>query len=229
MRILVLVPARGGSFRLPDKNKKLLGGKPLITWTLETIKGIPDICDVLVSTDDPDIASIARKTGVLVPWLRPSELATDTASSVDVALHALDWYEEQFGKVDGLLFLQPTSPFRTRETIEAGIDLFSQHDGRTVIGVSHANQHPMWALKVKDDYVEPYFDSHGFGLRSQDLSEVFHPNGCLYLITPDEIRSTRSFFSKKATPLIIDSDIEALDIDTHTDFEFATFIYNQRY
>lgn len=229
MRILVLVPARGGSFRLPGKNKKILGGKPLIIWTLETIRGIPDICDVLVSTDDPDIASIARKTGVLVPWLRPSELSTDTASSVDVAIHALDWYEEHFGKVDGLLFLQPTSPFRTRETIEAGMDLFSQHDGRTVIGVSHAIQHPMWALKVKEGYVEPYFDSHGFGLRSQDLSEVFHPNGCLYLITPNEIRSTRSFFSKKATPLIIDSDIEALDIDTHTDFEFATFICNQMY
>ena len=80
-------------------------------------KNIPEICDILVSTDDPQIAQIAKDAGALVPWLRPPELGTDAARSVDVALHALEWYEGERGSVDGLLFLQPTSPFRTLSLI----------------------------------------------------------------------------------------------------------------
>jgi CMP-N-acetylneuraminic acid synthetase len=90
MRILAVIPARGGSKRLPKKNIKPLGGKPLINWSIEAIRGISEICEVLVSTDDSEIASIAKQAGASVPWLRPSHLSTDTASSVDVALHALD-------------------------------------------------------------------------------------------------------------------------------------------
>jgi CMP-N-acetylneuraminic acid synthetase len=91
MRILVLIPARGGSKRLPGKNIKLLGGKPLINWSIESILGISAVCDILVSTDDSEIAEIARQAGASVPWLRPANLSTDTASTVDVALHTLDW------------------------------------------------------------------------------------------------------------------------------------------
>ena len=124
MKILALIPARGGSERLPDKNTRLLGDKPLIVWSIEIIKDIPEICDILVSTDDIDISKISKESGALLPWLRPAELATDTASSVDTALHALDWYEAEKGAVDGLLLLQPTSPFRSRDTIYKGIKLF---------------------------------------------------------------------------------------------------------
>jgi CMP-N,N'-diacetyllegionaminic acid synthase len=96
MKILVLIPARGGSKRLPGKNIRLLGDRPLIVWTIDLAKNIPKICDILVSTDDIAIAEVASKAGALVPWLRPAELATDTATSVDVCLHALDWYEKEY-------------------------------------------------------------------------------------------------------------------------------------
>lgn len=91
MRILALIAARGGSKRLPGKNIRVLGGKPLIVWSIDAARGIPEICDILVSTDDPAIAAVCSEAGAYVPWLRPEGLATDTASSVDVALHALDW------------------------------------------------------------------------------------------------------------------------------------------
>ena len=119
-----MVTARGGSKRLPGKNICILGGRPLIQWSVDAAKDIPEICDILVSTDDSQIAGIALSAGALVPWLRPAALATDTASSAAACIHALDWYEAERGKVDGLLLLQPTSPFRTRATIQQGIRLF---------------------------------------------------------------------------------------------------------
>ena len=114
MKILALITARSGSKRIPDKNIKKLCGRPLINWSIDVAKDVEDICDILVSTDSPIIAEIANKAGALVPWLRPEDMAIDSASSVDVSLHALDWYQSEVGKVDGLILLQPTSPFRTK-------------------------------------------------------------------------------------------------------------------
>ena len=113
LRLLAIVPARGGSKRLPRKNVLLLGGKPLIAWTIDAARDSGCFVDVLVSTDDAEIADRARAHGALVPWLRPPEFATDTARSIDVVLHALDWYERERGAVAGMMLLQPTSPFRT--------------------------------------------------------------------------------------------------------------------
>ena len=135
MRILVVITARGGSKRLPGKNIRILGEKPLIIWSIDVAKDIPEICDILVSTDDTAIASICTEAGALVPWLRPAELATDTANSIDVVLHALDWYETEKGAVDGILLLQPTSPFRTKKTVLRGIELFSKNEQQPVLGV----------------------------------------------------------------------------------------------
>ena len=115
MRILTVIAARGGSKRLPGKHIRVLGEKPLIIWSIDVAKDIPEICDILVSTDDTAIASVCTEAGILVPWLRPVELATDTANLVDVVLHALGWYETEKGAVDGILLLQPTSPFRTKK------------------------------------------------------------------------------------------------------------------
>ena len=125
MKILALVLARGGSKRLPRKNSLPLGGKPLIQWSIDAAKGVEHIIDVMVSTDDKDIANISREGGALVPWLRPAHLATDESSSAESALHAVDWYESEKGPIDGLLLLQPTSPFRSKAMIKKGIE-FSQ-------------------------------------------------------------------------------------------------------
>jgi N-acylneuraminate cytidylyltransferase len=226
MKILALITARGGSKRLPGKNIKLLGSKPLILWSIDVAKNNLDICDILVSTDNPAIAEISREAGAKVPWLRPSELATDNASSVDVALHALDWYEASKGSVDGILLLQPTSPFRTRETVLRGIELFRINNHQTVLGVSEVDDHPMWTLKMEDVYAVPFMKDHGFGMRSQDLPSAYVVNGSFYLISPEELRRSRSFVGSKITPLLIESEKEALDIDTEWDWFLAENFLN---
>jgi CMP-N,N'-diacetyllegionaminic acid synthase len=149
MRILALITARGGSKRLPGKNICLLGGKPLIVWSINIAKDIPEVVDTLVSTDDKEVAEIAKNADALVPWLRPQELAADTASSVDVCLHALEWYVKEDGTVDGLMLLQPTSPFRNHKSVLQGIKIFSSHQHRSVNGVSPAETHPMWCFKIE--------------------------------------------------------------------------------
>lgn len=224
MRILALIAARAGSKRLPGKNMKLLGSKPLIVWSIDVAKNNPEICDILISTDDKAIAEICTEAGAYVPWLRSAELASDEASSVDVALHALDWYEAEKGVVDGLLLLQPTSPFRTRLTVRNGIELFKAFNHQPVLGVSPSHEHPMWTLKRESDYLVPFMQEHGFGRRSQDLPPSYVVNGSFYLISPAELRIYRSFIGEKTIPLIIESPQEALDIDTEWDFKIAEFI-----
>ena len=228
MRILALIPARGGSKRVPGKNIRLLGGKPLITWSIEAAQGIAEICDILVSTDNQEIANIAINAGALVPWLRPLELATDEASSIDVAIHALDWYESTNGKVDGLMLLQPTSPFRTRNTIKNGMELFRSNPRMSVIAVSPVQDHPMWALKRLGGYLIPYIDRHGLNNQSQDLDEALIVNGSIYITSPEKMRKEKSFFGEKPVPLIIDSLQELLDIDTEWDFRLCEILIEDK-
>ena len=226
MKILALITARSGSKRIPDKNIKKLCGKPLINWSIDVAKGIEDICDILVSTDSPIIADIAHKAGALVPWLRPEEMASDTSSSVDVSLHALDWYQAEIGKVDGLLLLQPTSPFRTQETIKKGIKLFFKHNMKSVVGFSPVNDHPLWCYKLENGIMKPFIDNKEH-LKSQDLPPLYITNGSIYLITPDELRINKSFYKGNIVPYIIDNPRESLDIDTLWDWEIAEMICNK--
>ena len=221
MRILAIIPARGGSKRLPGKNIRILRGKPLIVWSIDAAKDIPEICDIRVSTDDPATAEVCAEAGALVPWLRPEELATDTARSIDACLHALDWYESERGSVDGLLLLQPTSPYRSPQTIKSGMALFHEYDGRPVIGVSPAKAHPMWCFKVEGDTMRPFLDEGGLTLRSQDLPAAYVANGVFYLATPSCLRARRSFYGEDTVPLMIDSQQEAIDIDTEWDWTLA--------
>lgn len=222
MKILALIPARGGSKRLPKKNIRVLGNKPLIVWSIDIAKEIPEICNILVSTDDPEIAEVADKSGALVPWLRPPELASDIASSVDVCLHALNWYISKKEPIDGLLLLQPTSPFRTAEKIREGIALFQENSCKTVISVSPTKSHPMWCFQIKNNSLHPFVNSKlGLGLRSQDLPDAYEVNGYLYIIKPQELYESKSFFSGSLIPLVIDSYRESIDIDTHWDWKIA--------
>jgi N-acylneuraminate cytidylyltransferase len=220
LRILALVTARGGSKRLPGKNIRLLGGIPLIVWSIEVAKDVPQICDILVSTDDPAIVAIGRNAGAMVPWLRPAELATDSATSIDVSLHALDWYERQNGTIDGLLLLQPTSPFRRRATVTRGISLFCAHRNRSVVSVSQATSHPMWCVQVIGDSLRPYVEG-GMHLRSQELPLAYALNGAFYLAAPETLRTQRSFYSDDACPLVISDPEESIDIDTEWDWMIA--------
>ena len=221
MKILALITARGGSKRLPGKNIRIFGGKPLIEWSIDIAKDIPEICDILVSSDDPAIAEVARNAGAMVPWLRPAELSTDQASSVDVAIHALDWYEQTHEPVDGLLLLQPTSPLRRQETLVRGMALFKQYSYRSVIGVSPAQSHPMWCFRVDGDSMHRFMESGKDWLRSQDVPPAYVVNGGFYLVEPGCLRKLQSFYSNDMVPLEVNEPKEAIDIDTEWDWKIA--------
>ena len=223
MRILALILARGGSKRLPGKNIRHLGGRPLIGWSIDIGKLIPEVCDVLVSTDDSKIQGVAKELGAYTPWLRPKELSADNSSSVDAALHALDWYESKHGVVDGLLLLQPTSPFRRIEKIKEGVKLFSVCDCDSILGVSPTHAHPKWTFTIENSTLSPFLSDHGLNTRSQDLESSYVINGSFYLISPDALRQEKSFFIEGTLPLVIDSSIESLDIDTEQDWQYAEY------
>ena len=224
MKILALITARGGSKRILRKNIRPLGGKPLIVWSINIAKDIAGIVDILVSTDDPKISEVAKNAGAMVPWLRPPKLATDTASSVDVCLHALEWYEKENGTIDGLMLLQPTSPFRSRDTVLRGIELFRKQKRRPVIGVSTAKSHPMWCFEIENGIMHPFIFGEGLNMRSQDLPSAYIVNGAFYLISPEELRKQRLFYTENVVPLIITAPEESLDIDTEWDWKLAETI-----
>tara|TARA_B100000795_G_C22775024_1_gene429630 strand:+ start:171 stop:863 length:693 start_codon:yes stop_codon:yes gene_type:complete len=227
MKILALITARGGSKRIPGKNIKNLCGKPLIEWSINAAKGLDGICDILVSTDNQNIANISIKAGALVPWLRPKKLAEDNSSSVNVALHAIQWYQNLYGQVDGILLLQPTSPFRTKKTILKGIELFFENEMQSVVSFSPVRDHPYWCFELKNGVMNKYANNHEKHFQSQDLPPVYVTNGALYLITPANLIENESFYKGKITPLIIDNQKECLDIDTEFDWEVAEMICSQ--
>ena len=224
MRILALITARGGSKRIPRKNIRCLAGQPLINWTIQAAKEISDICEIFVSTDDDEIAETSRNAGASAPWLRPAELATDMALSIDVCIHALDWYEKEYGNVDGLLLLQPTSPFRRRASIIKGISLFKEHKFKPVIGMSHVRDHPLHCFKIEGNHIRPIVDGNGLNMRSQDLPEAYVVNGAFYLITAAELRNSRTFFTDNVVPLVFENPEEGIDIDTDWDWLIAELI-----
>ncbi|RHX78275.1 acylneuraminate cytidylyltransferase family protein [Leptospira yasudae] len=229
MKLLAVIPARGGSKRLPGKNIRILGNKPLIAWSIEVVKQVPEICDILISTDDEKIADVAKNYGGFVPWLRPENLATDTASSIDVVLHALDWYEREKQEVDGVLLLQPTSPFRTLESIQKGIEIFRKNNKDvTVLGVSPADPHPMWCFKLEKGELKPFQEDGGLHIRSQDLPPAYFVNGSFYLTPKSHLKEKKSLYTKTILPLIAECEEESVDIDTESDWISAETILRSK-
>ncbi|MBC8555357.1 MAG: acylneuraminate cytidylyltransferase family protein, partial [Candidatus Brocadiales bacterium] len=142
-RILAIIPARGGSKRLPRKNILDLAGKPPIAWSIEAALGSKYIDRVIVSTDDEEIAGISRKYGADVPFMRPNKLATDESSSVDVVLHVINTLKEKGRESEYIMLLQPTSPLRTMENIDEAVELLQSSSSDAVISVCEAEHSPL--------------------------------------------------------------------------------------
>ncbi len=224
-RILAVIPARGGSKRLPGKNIRPLAGLPLIAWTIRTAVAARVFDEVLVSTDDTEIAEIAIRYGASVPWLRPRDLSTDTATSVDVVLHALSAYESERRSFESLMLLQPTSPFRSVETIRRAVELHEQAGNPQVISVCPAKTHPAWCFLVDSEgRMSGYAGEDMRPVRSQDLPPVYQLNGSIYLTTAHDLRKERSFFSSRTRALLVTQPEESIDIDDAWDWQLAECI-----
>ena len=222
-RILAIIPARSGSKRLPGKNIKLLNGKPLIQWTIEAALKSTYIDEVLVSTDCDEIITLANKLGGLAPFKRPKELATDTASSVDVALHALSFVESLGEKYTYVVFLQPTSPLRNEKHIDEAIETVLRNNLESCVSVCEAEHSPLWCSKVSSKTNKMDF-SNMRGLvncRSQDLPTFYRLNGAIYIINCDSLREKNQLFLlNNCTPYIMSQE-SSVDIDNKLDFIVA--------
>lgn len=221
MKILALIPARGGSKRLPGKNIKPLGGRPLIAWTITAALNSGVCTDVIVSTDAHDIADIARSHGASVLGLRPPELSTDTATTADVALFELDRYEELHGNIDALLLLQPTSPFRKAEHVREAAALHANSNGKSVVSVSRSRSHPAWCFQIQDNGMEPLLGWESVFRRSQDLRVMYELNGAIYMIGAGLFRREKRFLMPESIPYVMDDKESSLDIDTPHDWLMA--------
>lgn len=225
MNFYAIIPARKGSKRLPGKNKKILGGKPLIQWTIECAKKANIFEKIIVSTDDSEIAEISENLGCTVPGLRDNNLASDTANLVDVCLNVANQLE--LNDSDVIVLLQPTSPFRKPETILRGLSMMKNLTSSNVISFSPCEVNPEWIHFVdNDDQLKPLLDKNSV-LNQQQKYQYLIPNGLLYITGLHELRKNMSFFSGHIIPMITLDNQETLDIDTEQDWQHAVLIMKE--
>jgi CMP-N-acetylneuraminic acid synthetase len=227
-RLLAVIPARGGSKRLPRKNVLPLAGRPLICWSIDAALASGVFDDVLVSTDDEEIATVARAAGALVPWLRPAELASDTATSAAVLQHALAWYEGARGPAEAVVLLQPTSPFRGAASIREAVAAFQaqdEHEARgAVVSVSPAAQHPAWCFQLEGGLMEPFLGWEALQRRSQDLPPAYALNGSIYVIPAAMVRAGHAPLGPGTRAFVMPEPEAAVDIDTEADWQAAAVL-----
>ena len=223
MRYLVVIPARGGSKGIPRKNIKPFDGKPLIYYTIDTARAVCYDEDICVSTDDAEIISVVEEYGLKVPFVRPAELATDTAGTYEVLLHALDFYEKKGNHYDALVLLQNTSPFRTAEHLKEALKLYTP-DVDMVVSVKECAANPYYC--VFEENSEGFLHvSKGDGTiyRRQDAPKVYEYNGAIYIINPESLKKQHMHQFKKRVKYVMD-EMSSFDLDTMTDWKIAEMI-----
>ncbi|MDF2418369.1 acylneuraminate cytidylyltransferase family protein [Acinetobacter beijerinckii] len=223
-RVTALIPARGGSKRLPRKNVKLLGDKPLIAWSIEIAKVSKYIDRVVVSTDDEEIKKISEQCGAEVPFLRPEYLSNDHASSFDVIKHAIGFLKlDQPNEL--IVLLQPTSPLRLVSELNTALESFIAKNAKGVVSVSETEHSPMWSNTLPEngcmsDFIRPEV----LGKRSQDLPKFFRLNGSIYIYETLALLEKGSVFFDENVYGFETSLETSVDIDTALDFKIAESI-----
>lgn len=224
MKILGIVPARGGSKGLKRKNIKILHDKPLIAWTICEAKKSKYIDKIIVSTDDKEIKRVSEDYDVEVID-RPYIFATDEASTIDVLLHGINHLANHLNyKPDIIVLLQCTSPLRKSTHIDEAIELLIHHQSSSdsLISVIKEEHPPWWLRKINNSgFLERYFSNTNIS-RRQDACELYRPNGAIYIIKTDVLLEKKSFQTERTIPYIMDNE-SSIDIDTELDFMFADF------
>ncbi len=231
LRTLAVVPARGGSKGLPGKNLRPVAGKPLIVHTIEAARGCPAVTRLVVSTDDPAIARVAREAGAEVPWLRPAELATDAASGFGVMRHALEACEREEGRrYEAFVYLQPTSPLRTAADVESAIALLSERGAPAVVSVCEL-EHPLaWTVEVgSSGELSPHPAASGgdYGKGRQAHPPAHRLNGAVYVYRAEFVRAGRPGLVPGTLAHVMPID-RSVDIDTEFDLALVETILSRR-
>jgi CMP-N,N'-diacetyllegionaminic acid synthase len=206
--ILAIIPARSGSKGLPHKNVVDLCGKPLLGWPIQAAMKSKYVDKVIVSTDDEDIAKTARAEGAEVPFIRPAELASDTATSISVIEHAISFHKSHGQNYDYIILLEPTSPLTDSEDIDKAMELLdsSRTIADAIVGVSKLEQsHPLFTVVIDDQgLIKPFYkQDYATPIRRQDLSTHYFFDGSLYISDKSVLLERKSFYHDRTLPYIV--------------------------
>ena len=230
MRVLGIIPARGGSKGVPRKNLKKLNGTPLIKYTIDAALN-SNLNEVVVSTDDEEIANFAILCGCMVPFVRPIDLASDSARSIDVAIHALKAMEEITNtSFDAIMLLQPTTPFRSSQDINDALELIAQDEmASSVISVVDVKAYHPARMKYIENciLIDPPFCEAYENQNRQELRPMFIRNGAIYL-TKRQVLLNHSYKGEKCMALIM-SEERSVNIDTMNDFDVAEWVSKKHF
>lgn len=231
--LLAVIPARGGSKGILRKNLALLNGKPLIEYTINAAQKSKFIDEILLSTDDENIAEVGRRLGLDVSYRRPVELATDTTSMIDTLEHALLWAELQYGQIpEDTILLQPTSPLRSAKDIDAAAAIFYETASTSLISVNEMAEHPYECIVGSGTNRSFLVTPPGGMVRRQDYSnEYYFINGAIYLAKTSTLLSQRGFMNIKNTYFFPMPRERGVDIDTYLDLYVAEALikYDENY
>ena len=220
-KTLVVLPARGGSKRIPNKNIKVIYGQPMIYWPLMAINKLFNAKTVLVSTDSEQIKKTVESKGLNVPFMRPNSLSDDYTGTVEVVAHALDWYEKNVCKVDYVLTVYPTAVLLSEKDISAAMKkLLEDRNCDSVLSATNFPYPIQRAVYENSDGYAQMFEPLNFSKRSQDLTEALHDAGQFYLCKADAVRNG-AFLTDINVKLQILHRNKVIDIDTIEDFEIA--------
>lgn len=223
MRYLAICPARGGSRGIPKKNIKLLGGKPLIQWTLEAARASGLFDKIVLSTDSEEIAEVGRRAGFDVPFLRPADIAGDSAPMLPVIRHALAHYETVGYVPDVVFLLQPTSPLRRPETLREAARLIVEEGFESVVGVTRVPDgfSPYYLMKINGEGYLQFFFPEGYTMaRRQDAMTAYHRCGSVFAFTMECLKKHGHIYGDRCHPMIAE-EREGVNIDTLDNWEQA--------
>ena len=232
MKVLFVIAARGGSKGVPRKNIRKIGGLPLVAYKIIAAEKCRYEHRTIVSTDDSEIAEIAQKYDAEVPFVRPAELASDTASSIDVVLHAIEWVEKTDSNTvyDTVCLLEPSSPFATYEDLNGALSTMDKTGADTVLGMKE--------VEVSRDFIFGLDDNGGLslfwesvkkmsGVRRQDQKPQYTLNGCMYIAKMNYFKKNRLFHSYNSRPYIMPWE-RSVEIDTEQDLKYAEYLISNR-
>lgn len=223
---LFIIPARGGSKGLPRKNILPINGKPMICYTIDAARGVTTDDHICVSTDDAEIKQVAEDYGLQVPFLRPSELATDTAGSREVILHAIDYYKKEGRNYSKVCLLQPTSPLRTSNHIAEAYALWN--DGLDmVVSVKESKANPYFNLFEEDENGFLRKSKNGNFTRRQDAPQIWEYNGAIYIINVEAI-ALKVFAEFERIHKYPMNDLLSVDIDNKSDMEYLEYLIKKQ-
>lgn len=223
MRTLAVITARGGSKRIPRKNVKPFCGEPIITYSIRAAIEAGVFDEVMVSTDDEEIAEIAKKAGAKVPFFRSEATANDYATTTDVMLEVINTYKEMGESFDAVCCIYPTAPFVTADKLRQAEKLLTENDADSVLPVVRFSFPPQRSVVAEDGFLKFKWPEHAF-TRSQDLEPYYHDAGQFYFLRADCFLEQKALVMKKTVPLEM-PETEVQDIDTEEDFRIAEMKY----